>query len=163
MWTITHTCEVSERPPDSSCEMLLYHRQACCFMQQYHGMLGGIVLSTLHSLDTLNTSIHSSTAMYTLPASMFIILCELGTVSCPVAACCVLACYICNLCEPTHQSISSAPANETYDCVRDRTSDTWPHKQRYCRLLTNLFIIVDIAYCVSCVYSIAIRPTTPAA
>ena len=35
------------------------------WLQQYHEMLDGIVLSTLHSLDTLNTSIHSSTAMYT--------------------------------------------------------------------------------------------------
>ena len=57
------------------------------WLQQYHEMLDGIVLSTLHSLDTLNTSIHSSTAMYTPPSSIYyniliIIFCELGTFSC---------------------------------------------------------------------------------
>ena len=67
------------------------------WLQQYHGMLGGIVLSTLHSLDTLNTSIHSSTATYTPPASILYYyhnLMDLGIVSFSVVACCVLACYM---------------------------------------------------------------------
>ena len=60
----------------------------------------------------------------------------------------------------THESISSASTNEIYGCVRDRTSDTWPHTQRYCRLLTN--ILYHCRHCVRHVSSTMVRLTTPA-